>query len=450
MCKARTPRTNHAAALRFSKPRSDCASGAGAGATCPDGSAFVPLVPGSQWSNVDGAWTLVGCPPGYNLNAQQCELCPGGCYCIGGSVPATACGSDLYALPGAQKAADCTPSVFVVVTVTVPILRYSFSSDVEGQFQVAMASVAGTPPGYVVITGVVGDSSTTVTSNVATPSAKSAAVLTQALIASAVQDGLASYGFEDAILEEVQVTACLPGFELSESQTCQMCPANYFCIGGSSPANPCSADYFAIPGSNSSLACRPAVFVVLVISFPVPQQNFTDSFKSGLQEAVASAAGVPLDTVFGIISQSVQGRRASGPGVADASVLVTVQIAARDSAAAASISGSLSTAALDSNFVARGLPAGTLQSVSTSAETSAYALPMGIIVGSFVAGFVVVAAAVGVLLCSKTAMPPEEQLLLSTRERLRKKLHITAKHGYVLRCFHCCLATALFLVFGAD
>ena len=92
-----------------------------AGADCPDGTRFVPLVNGSEWTHANGVWTLVGCPPGYFLGNQQCEICPGGTYCMGSSIPATPCGYSLYTLPGATAAEECEPAVFVIVTATLPI-----------------------------------------------------------------------------------------------------------------------------------------------------------------------------------------------------------------------------------------------------------------------------------------------------------------------------------------
>ena len=391
---------------------------------------FVPNVAGSVWSGTGGIWTLIGCPAGYALYSQQCTLCPGGCYCEGGSVPASACGANLYALPGARTSAECNTAVFVIVTISVPILRYSFSTADEIRFQQALANISSENPGYMIISGVNGDSETTVTSNIATADAGSAAALAQRLDWATVQIGLASHGFSDSLLKAVQVTACLPGFVLSESQVCRLCPAGFFCAGGSSGSVPCPAGYFAYPGANTSKSCKPAIFVVIVISLPVHISNITDSFIVRLETALADAAGISSASIL-ILSTS-QGRRAS-----DLSTLVTAEIAASDSDAAMSISKLLKSSALESSLAAEGIYGASLQSVTTTVLTPVNLEdPTPIIAGSIV-GLVVIIICIAALLISK-AEPQEERELQLTISKLRAQLRITAQDGYLSRSFLYC------------
>ena len=396
------------------------------GAKCPDGSDFVPLISGSEWTNKNGIWNLIGCPAGYTLNSQECELCPGGAYCVGGSIPATPCPSRYYALPGGETAGVCYPAVFVIVTTTVPILRAGFSDEVGLLFQIALASVCGLNPGYVVIQGLVGDAQTSISCKIASDDAESATELAQSLSSDFVQRGLDSHGFPNCSLESVQVTGCLPGFELTEGQTCQLCPAASFCVGGSSPSRPCSAGYYSFPGSNSSKACRPVVFVVVVVSLPIAKSNFTESETLRFLSALANAVHVDLENVF--VVTAAQSRRESA-----SSLQITAEIAAADSNAAESIVDNLSPSVLDACLMVQGLPTGSLQSVTTVATNpqagAKQSLPIivGVLVGSFA-----IFISFFIFVWFRKVESEEEQELRCTMHRLRVKFGLTAHNGYLV------------------
>ena len=397
-----------------------------AGADCPDGTRFVPLVNGSEWTHANGVWTLVGCPPGYFLGNQQCEICPGGTYCMGSSIPATPCGYSLYTLPGATAAEECEPAVFVIVTATLPILRFAFSDSVGERFSDALASICGLDRGYVMISSVVGSSRTSVSCNIATADAKKAAALAEALDSETVQIGMQMHGFSNCVLNSVQLTACRPGFALTESQTCQICPAGSYCAGGSSPSLPCSAGYYAFPGSNSSSDCKAAVFVVVVVSLPIAQGNFTSFVAARFQNALATVAGVEPGSVF--VDTDIQDRRASG-----STIDVTAEIAVADPTTLKTVASRISPSALNACLVSQGLPEGSLQSVKTTGfdSTEYEGPPVPLIVGVGVGSLMVFALFVTLFLLRK-AESKEEWELRSAINHLRVQLRITPRDGYIL------------------
>ena len=331
-----------------------------------------------------------------------------------------------------MSSAQCKPAVFLIVTVSLPILRYRFSASVEQIFQNALASALDENPGYLVISGIVGDSNTLVTSRIATVNAGKAATLVQNLNWDTVSKKLALLGFPNCTLAAVQLTACLPGFELLESQTCQLCPAGYFCVGGSSGSTPCSSGYFALPGANSSTSCKPAVFVLVVISLPILASNFTSALQAKLQSAFAIAAGVPMESILVVANQGSQGRRLE---TSNAYTLVTAQIAVKDNGVAASISSDLNQALLNSIFASEGIPDCSLQSVTTTAPSPVVnvGITWPIIVGACVGTCVLVMICSVAFFILRRVESDEERELRLTVENLRVRLHITSTEGYVLR-----------------
>ena len=322
-----------------------------AGALCPDGSCVFRhslssrSCPGGHlivgdWvmDNSSRQFSLRGCPPGYSVGSQQCDLCPASYYCSGGSVPSRPCPSNKYAPPGANSSVSCAPSVFVSVTVSVPIKRPDFKDDSALQFQKYLANLTKWDPGFVAIKLVQsGDDpeTTIVVADIVAPDASVAAALVKSLDSRilAVASGLASYGgYEDRIiLISVQVTSCVPGYELSlHSKSCQLCPANYFCVGGNQGKEICPTDLgFSPPGSNTTASCTSAVFVTLVFTIPIFQENITDTLKLKLVAAVSLAAGIASERVT--ISLGGAARRAEG----HESVCKTAKSAAEDAAFAA-------------------------------------------------------------------------------------------------------------------
>ena len=214
-----------------------------AGATCPDGTcalsrySLVPCPGGStivgDWrlQNGTGLYALVGCPAGYYLNLDQCQLCPALYYCSGGTLPSTPCASGQFSAPGAASKENCTSAVFVYLVINLPILRLFFTDQTSSEFQSTLAYSANTNPSHVVVdivqTG--NDPRTTdVTSRIATRDPQSAAALRVRLSDTAIQSSFAADGFKGCSLMSVQVTACVPGYELQAQpppSTCVPCPS---------------------------------------------------------------------------------------------------------------------------------------------------------------------------------------------------------------------------------
>ena len=351
------------------------------GATCPDGSNFVSKVEGSVWIAESGAWVLVGCPEGYSLSSQQCLLCPAATYCVGGSVPATSCGSGLYSLPGSNSSASCVSASFVIVTVSLPILRENFDDTL---YQQALGNVVDKAAWYVLIEIVAqsnSGSSITVTSYIAMPDDYSSNQLQLRLNSSVVGERLAKNGYPGSVLLSVQVSGCVPGYELLSSQICGECPPNYFCVGGALNRQPCSANYFSRPGSNSSSNCKPAVFIELVVSLSMPKSNFTDSVQLKFREALAITAHIEEDRVS--ISSYSQGRRSSF-----SDLLINANLAADNTQDAATVSSSINPSTLNSNLNVAGLPSATIESVIVSSGISAGAVPISAYIGGSIGGFI--------------------------------------------------------------
>ena len=118
----------------------------------------------------------------------------------------------------------------------------------------------------------------------------------------------------NAVTGVYQLISCPAGYSLfvptQDSQQCLLCPASFFCIGGKAPSVACSDGTYAPVGSNASSACKYTVFVQLIISLPIPSENFTSDRQDQFIKAVASAAGVSYQ--FVILGSIVSaGRRTS-------------------------------------------------------------------------------------------------------------------------------------------
>ena len=330
-------------------------------------------------------------------------------------MPSRPCPSNSFTPPGGTSSASCVPSVFVTVTVNVPIKRPEFKDDRALQFQNNLADITKWDRGYVTIKSVQsGDDpeTTTVTSDIVAPDAKVAAALVETLNSGVLVAGLASDRGHERVntLISVQVTQCIPGFELSlSSKMCQLCPANYFCVGRNQGREACPTDRgFSPPGSNNTASCTSAVFVTLVFSIPISQENITDTVRSKITAAVSLTAGIASERVvisIGGAARRAEGtasnmesvcttaarvyqascptvlfnpfssiplekekanigagnaRRAADPG----SVRITAMLAAEDAAAASAIKTKIDLPNLNKQLLAVGLPQGTLISIS--------------------------------------------------------------------------------------
>ena len=374
------------------------------GAICSDGSCALlkgsslacsggeQLVGDWRVDNSSGLYVLEGCPAGYYLNAEQCQLCPSLYYCTGGILPSTPCASGQFSNPGAISKQNCSFAVFVVLIINLPILRPFFTDQTSLRFQSAVANSAGTDSNHVTVDIIQSgnDPTTTeVTSRIATTDAQSAAALVIRLNSMTILAGFNSNGFEGATLLSVQVTACVPGFELQSQpppSTCQPCAANYFCTGGTAARTPCPDGGFSAPATNMSSACTQAA-VVLVVDFAVQLSNFTTSIQSTFLHILASSAGVSLNQVA-IISISAARRAIE---VAQ-SVQVTSQISADNQATAQAISANINPSLLNANFKAQNLPVSSSISIAVQSAVpdtgSGGSISLPAVIGGCIGGFV--------------------------------------------------------------
>ena len=137
-----------------------------------------------------------------------------------------------------------------------------------------------------------------------------AAALVEKLQSGVLTAGLAScssYGSGISLIS-VQVTQCVPGFELNlNTKMCHLCHANFFCVGRNQGRVACPTDSgFSPPGSNNKSSCTSAVFVTLVFSIPISQENVTDTVRSKITKAVSMAAGIASERVsirFGVAAR---------------------------------------------------------------------------------------------------------------------------------------------------
>ena len=382
------------------------------GAVCPyDGTCALRNAPlfncsGSthivgNWSLENFIWTLVGCPSGYSLNSQAetCNLCPASFYCEGGTFPSAPCGAGFYSMPGTNSSAFCSASVFVIVTMSVNIVRPEFTDSSAVLFQKTLAYVVGKSPEYVSVTAVVQSLdglSTVVTSNIAFSNAGDADLLANSILnQNQANFNLGFKEFDGCNLLTVQLTACIPGFELI-SQTCHMCPQNRFCVGGSVGSQICPTGTYSPSGSNSSNSCKPAIFVLISVSLPLSKDNFTNQMQNRLRSALALTGTVDVMrvSILAITQAASQARRFAG-----SPSLVNCEIATDDVRAAAEISSKFDETDLNANLNLQGLPSCSLINVAVSDETQrssgTVSLPLviGVSVGCFI--FVLISTGVG-------------------------------------------------------
>ena len=372
------------------------------GALCPDGACAVLkssalTCPGGDiivgaWTidNATGLYALNGCPPGYFLNSEQCQICPAMYYCSGGTLPSTPCASGQFSLPGSTVKGNCSPSVFVVLIITLPILRPFFTDQTSMQFQTALAYSASTDSAHVIVDIVQSgnDPTTTeVSSRIATSDALAAASLVKGLDPQKIQARLQIHSFQGASLTSVEVTACIPGFELQAQpppSTCQPCPSNSYCLGGTDAHVPCPDGSFSGLGANSSSACKQAA-VMLGITLPITSSNFTSDLQFRFRNALASTVGVKTDLVTIVAFHDA---RRAGAG----SLLVTSEIAAESPVSAQVISSKVETSSLNSYLKAYGLPESSSASteiksiIPVASSGSSISLPA--VIGGCIGGFI--------------------------------------------------------------
>ncbi len=342
--------------------------------------------------NTSNEFVLRGCPAGYSITSQQCEVCPAAFYCTGNSVPSRPCASGSFSPPGANSSSACVPSVFVTVAVNLQIKRPEFRDLQSLEFQKALSKFTQWDPGYVTIKLIQSGENpetTTVTFDLVAADAQKAAALVKRVKSEmlSIRSAFSIGQYHGVIFISVQETSCIPGYELV-SQTCQSCPATYFCAGGALGREACPTDRsFSFSGANSTASCRPAVFVRLVFSIPIFKENLTDSIKLQIILAVSIAASIPRERV--VVSFGSAIRRADDPG----SVTITAEIAADDAASAAQIKNNIDQQNLNEQLLAQGLPQGTLMAVTLpETTTNSPGLNLSAVIGVSVSAIVLLVA----------------------------------------------------------
>ena len=299
-----------------------------------------------------------------------------------------------------------------MATINVPVARPSFGEvplrfqfSVEERFKASLASAANRSPDFVsldIIQEGTDPGTTTVTSRIASFDANAAAAVRQNLESARLKTQFASEGLLDPMLISVQVTACVPGYELSPMQTCQLCTTNYYCPGGTSERQACSVGSFSPPGANSSSQCVTVVFVTVAAKLPILQSNFTADFQAKFRAALALTAQVLVERVL-LISKSSRD--------AEPQMIVNAEIAADNAASAEEVRGKMDLTSLNANLLLQGLP--RCVSVETTvidsgpqSSPSASTVSLAVVLGASIGGLalLMVSSAAGYVLLKKNRL----------------------------------------------
>ena len=337
-------------------------------AVCLNNSVF-PVVHGSNWSVINGVWNLVSCPAGYYLLSDQCRACPTSSYCIGGTSFSSTCGSGYYSPPASKFSSDCIKAVFVYLTINLHVLRGDFVGSTENIFQSAVSKIVGKSLAYTTIMAVSqGDDgvSTNVTASIFSPNASEAAALALTIDQRSVNETFASFFFNEATLVSVQVTACLPGYEISETPAgvCHECAANFFCVGGSISSLPCPAGYFSPPGSDNPDACIKTLFVEIVATLQnssAGTYHINDvAFEANFRLAISLTTNIESKR---IIIVTISTRKLASE------TKLTAEIAVDDETAAEAVENRLNETSLNMNLALCGINPVKIQSVTVYGGT---------------------------------------------------------------------------------
>ncbi len=413
------------------------------GASCPDGTSFLPNIAGSEWKAIGGIYSLVSCPPGYELVLQECMLCPASSYCLGGSAAPIPCPEELFSSPGSNSSSCCRPVVFVIISISFRVFVQDFSSSEHEKLKQGLVLVSNIPPGDIEEVGVSasGYESTLAIYKVATNDAISAEHLRLKLGQILLKaSSIAFQGLPDACLQSITVSACPPGFKLNSDfgQTnigkdglCEVCPPGYYCSGGSLVPTPCPTSSFALTGSNSSSACTFAVFVIIMVTIQMPESNFTSSLQRKYVTALglASKSAAERISILSVSSAAKARRMESGQ------TRVESEIAAMDVSSARDISNHLDISTLNFELSAQGLPAASLNSITVlasslqSTNTQQWVIALSVV-------SVVVALLLAVLVYlrifhQKVLLTDDSDLMLKITD-IRQRLSLMPKDGFFL------------------
>jgi hypothetical protein len=246
---------------------------------------------------------------------------------------------------------------------------------------------------------------------------------------------------------QYRLTSCPPGYQLLNGegstgrfsyalQTCDLCPAGFYCLGGATPASACPAFTFASTGANSSAACAESTFLDVSVSLPVRSKDLFPGWQIAFRSALAAATSTTIGQVT-IVRVAAEERRAAASNTSVAAVLVDCSVAfASDVAASAAIISLDGGASLNTQLLLRGLPAGTLISAAVRHEAvtvTTSILSVGLVVGVSLAACIVLALSGGVVAYAvQDKSSPEERQLRQAVVDLRELLGITKARGFVL------------------
>jgi hypothetical protein len=415
------------------------------GASCPDGASFLPTIAGSEWQVSNGAYSLAGCPPGYELAAQECSLCPASSYCPGGSAAHIPCSEELFSSPGSNSSSDCRHVVFVFMTISFPMFVEDFSASEHRKVMQGLALVSDIYQGDILEVGLseAGFGRTLIMYKFATSDAIAAENLRLRLSKELSNSSSFKFkGLADGYLETVTVSACPPGFYLQlevgtskngKDGLCELCPAGFFCIGGSLVSTPCPLASYSLPGANSSSSCTSAVFVIVSARIQTPQRNFEKLQQQKYIVALALASGTAAERVSILSVSSADNYRRLGSD----ETRVRSQIAAKDTSSAASISNRLDGSTLNFELSAQGLPAASLDSITvlaSSPQLESANTPPWVIALAVVCGVVVLLLLVLVYLRifhSKVNVAEDSALTLKIID-VRQRLALLPSDGFFL------------------
>ena len=121
----------------------------------------------------------------------------------------------------------------------------------------------------------------------------------------------------DTATGQYLLVSCPAGYVMQaatlDGQQCLLCPATYYCVGGSAQSSSCQDGTYSPPGTNSSSYCLPVVYVSVALDLPLTQDEFTTTLQASLQQALAAAAGVRVG--FVMLSSISAARRSTGNSI---------------------------------------------------------------------------------------------------------------------------------------
>ena len=208
----------------------------------------------------------------------------------------------------------------------------------------------------------------------------------------------ASTWAEDLQLGIYVLQSCPAGYQLINtlpdssdfsyiSQECQLCPASFYCVGGSEIAIQCPTGMFSLTGSNKSTACYPVVFVVVSFSMDIARVDLTQPKQEAVIAAIAEAARYNPAKVIIDSLQSARRQQVT-------STNLVCEVAADNHQDGQAVAGALTQDSISAALAVQGLPSCTLISINVLDNYSSNVL---LIVGG------VLGAVIGVVIIALVA-----------------------------------------------